>query len=102
MSQSLRWFCIDLGATKISQICVISEVSLCRLFKQIRILMMKECEKFGKFNGEIEIDESYFGAKRIRGKRGCGASGKTPVFGLLKRNGKVYTQIVKNCSAKQA
>ena len=64
--------------------------------------MMKECEKFGKFNGEIKIDESYFGAKRIRGKRGRGASGKTPVFGLLKRNGKVYTQIVKNCSAKQA
>ncbi|MBR0071539.1 MAG: IS1595 family transposase [Campylobacter sp.] len=97
----LKLFCIDLEATKISQICGISEVSLCRLFKQIRILMAKECEKFGKFNGEIEIDESYFGAKRVRGKRGRGASGKTPVFGLLKRNGKVYTQIVKNCSANE-
>jgi len=39
---------------------------------------------------EIECDESYFGAKRIRGKRGRGAAGKTPVFGLLKRNGKGY------------
>ena len=27
-----------------------------------------------------------------------GASGKTIVFGLLKRNGKVYTRIVPNCS----
>ena len=47
------------------------------------------------------IDESYFGAKRVRGKRGRGASGKQSVFGMLKRDGKVYTQIVKNCSANE-
>ena len=29
-----------------------------------------------------------------KGKRGRGAAGKVPVFGLLKRGGKVYTQIV--------
>jgi len=33
--------------------------------------------------GEFELDESYFGAKRVRGKRGRGAAGKTPVFGIL-------------------
>ena len=60
--------------------------------------MSKECEKISKFSGEIEIDESYFGSKRVRGKRGRGASGKQPVFGMFKRDGKVYTQIVKNCS----
>lgn len=48
--------------------------------------------------GEIEIDESYFGASRIRVKRGRGAAGKTPVFGVLKREGQVYLQIVSNCS----
>lgn len=48
--------------------------------------------------GEVEVDESYFGAKRLRGKRGRGASEKTPVFGLLKLNGNVYVQIVRNCS----
>lgn len=42
------------------------------------------------FSGEIELDESYFGAKKIGGKRGRGAAGKTPVFGVLKRNGDVY------------
>lgn len=45
------------------------------------------------FDGEIEIDESYFGGKR-KGKRGRAAAGKTIVFGLLKRDGKVYTVIV--------
>jgi len=45
------------------------------------------------------MDESYFKAKRVRGKRGRGVSGKQLVFGMLKRDGKVYTQIVKNCFA---
>ena len=42
----------------------------------------------------ISYGQSYFGAKRVRGKRGRGAAGKTPVFGLFKRDG-VYVQIVK-------
>ena len=50
------------------------------------------------FCGEIEVDESYFGGVR-KGKRGRGASDKTPVFGLLKRGGKVYTKVIPN--AKQ-
>lgn len=49
-------------------------------------------------SGEFEVDESYFGAKRVRGKRGRGAAGKTPVFGLLKRGGKVIVRIVPDCS----
>ena len=59
---------------------------MCKIFEQIRILIAKECEKISKMQGEIEIDESYFGAKRVRGKRGRGAGKKTPVFGMLKRN----------------
>ena len=43
--------------------------------------------------GEIEVDESYFGGRR-KGKRGRGAAGKVPVFGLLKRGGRVYTKII--------
>ena len=41
-------------------------------------------------NGEVEVDESYFGPKRARGKRGRGVGGKTIVFGLLKREGGVF------------
>ena len=47
------------------------------------------------FDGEIEVDESYFGEHR-KGKRGRGAAGKVAVFGLLKRNGQVYTVAVPN------
>jgi transposase-like protein len=49
--------------------------------------------------GQIEVDESYFGARCICGKRGRGVLGKTIVFGLLKRGDKVYTEIVPDCSA---
>lgn len=46
-----------------------------------------------RLSGEIEADESYFGGVR-KGKRGRGAAGKIAVFGLLKRNGRVYTAII--------
>ena len=56
-----------------------------RYFNIIREKIFKESLKeTEKEIGTFELDESYFGAKRVRGKRGRGAAGKTPVFGLLK------------------
>ena len=49
--------------------------------------------------GEFEADESYFGPRRVKGKRGRGAGSKTIVFGLYKRDGKVYTEIVPDAKA---
>lgn len=51
----------------------------------------------GRFtlSGEIEMDESYFGGKR-KGKRGRGAAGKIPVFGILERGGKVRVEAVQD------
>ncbi len=37
-------------------------------------------------------------AKESRGKRGRGAYKKTPVFGIFKRGGKVYTEVVPDCA----
>lgn len=47
------------------------------------------------FDGEIELDESHFGGIR-KDKRGHGADSKTYFFGLLKRNSKVDTALVKD------
>jgi len=46
-----------------------------------------------ELSGEVEVDESYFGGAR-KGKRGRGAAGKVPVFGLLKRAGKVHAVMI--------
>lgn len=43
--------------------------------------------------GEVEVDESYFGGTR-KGKRGRGAAGKVPIFGLLERGGKVHAVMI--------
>ena len=63
----LKYFAEDIEATKIANLTRISRISINKILKSIRVLMSKECEKISKFSGEIEIDESYFGAKRVRG-----------------------------------
>ncbi len=64
-----------------------------------KVIVMKLTEGATEFlSGDIEVDESYFGGAR-KGKRGRGAAGKVPVFGLLKRGGKVYTKIIPNAKA---
>ena len=64
-------------------------------YTRLRKVIAEEMEKASPFAGEIEVDESYFGGRR-KGKRGRGAGGKVPVFGLLKRGGKVYTAMIPN------
>ena len=67
-------------------------------FHRLREVISKAVEDETPFSGEIEVDESYFGGKR-KGKRSRGAAGKVPVFGLLKRGGKVYTKIIPDAKA---
>jgi transposase len=64
-------------------------------YHRLRVIISTEVEQEAAefLSGEIEVDESYFGGHR-KGKRGRGAAGKVPVFGLLKRGGKVYTKII--------
>ena len=64
-------------------------------FHRLRQLVYQAVEDEILFSGEIEVDESYFGGSR-KGKRGRGAVGKVPVFGILKRGGKVYTKVIPN------
>lgn len=62
-------------------------------FQRLRQLICQAVEDETPFFGEIEVDESYFGGRR-KGKRGRGAAGKVPVFGILKRGGRVYTKVI--------
>lgn len=98
--QILRLFALDLTATQIARLANLNRNTVNRYLTLIRRSIALYCEQESPFTGEIELDESYFGAKRVRGKRGRGAYGKTIVFGIYKRNGKVYTEIVPNCSRR--
>jgi transposase len=98
LREVLKYFCADLTATQASELAGIERKTALRLFGLFRertaALAANECP----FEGEVEVDESYFGANRVRGRRGRGAGRKTPVFGILERGGRVHTQIVRNCS----
>jgi len=61
----------------------------------MRERMAEECELERLFRGTVEVDESYFGPRRVKGKAGRGAGKKTIVYGICKRHGKVYTVVVK-------
>jgi len=96
--QIVRLFSVDLDASQIARLTGLSRNAINRYLKAIRLRLVEYCDTQSPFSGEVEVDESFFGARRIKGKRGRGAYGKTIVFGIFQRNGHVYTEIVPNCS----
>ena len=92
-------FCTDVPALTASKLTVVNRKTSQRIYACLRERVAELAVAEARpFTGEVEIDESYFGPRRVRGKRGRGASGKTPVIGLLKRGGKVFASVVRNCS----
>jgi len=98
----LKYFAHDIPVLTASRLCGLNYRTvhrLCELLRQrVVAIAVKESPALG---GEVEIDESYFGARRVRGKRGRGAGGKIPVIGLHKRGQNVYLSVVKNCSKQE-
>ena len=96
----LRAFAMDLTASDAARLTGISLRSVNAIYLKIRRQVADYCEEQSPYSGEVELDESYFGPRRMRGKRGRGAGGKTIVFGVFKRNGHVYTEIVPDAKKK--
>ena len=100
----VRCFSVDITASQTARITNVNRKTADKYFNFFRFVIIKDQIRLRNeiklFNG-IEIDESYFGAKRVKGRRGRGAGNKIVVLGLLKRNDKVYTQIIPNASKKE-
>lgn len=82
----ISYFVADLSATQISILSGISRNLINKYLMAVRQRIYDYClidSPFG-VSGDIKLDESYFGAKVVRGKRG----------------GKVYTEIVLDCKSK--
>lgn len=97
LRQLIWYFVVDLTASQIALLAGLNRHTVNRYLRAIRERIAQFCEMESLFGGEGEVDESYFGARRIKGKRGRGAYGKTIVFGLFQRNGQVYTKLVPDC-----
>jgi transposase len=93
-SKLLDFFISGTTARVAAELVGVNRNTAISFYNKLRQIIVSNLEKESPFfDGEIEVDESYFGGAR-KGKRGRGAAGKVPVFGLLKRNGKVYAQII--------
>lgn len=91
-SRLLEHFVAGTTARAAAELVEVQPNTAARFFLRLRQLIASKVPSY-QLGGEVEADESYFGGQR-KGKRGRGAAGKVPVFGLLKRRGKVFTAII--------
>jgi len=82
-----RYFSVH--TLKIAELSDVSRLTINQLLLKLRIRVAQVCDASPPFSGEVEVDESYFDARRVCEKKGRGAGGKTIVFGILERQGKV-------------
>jgi hypothetical protein len=81
----MNCFCIDIDATKTAKLIGLNRETINRYFMLFRqAIYWHQTSLKNQFFGEIEMDESYFGAKRKRGQSGKLKRGrstlKQPVF----------------------
>ena len=92
-------FIADIPALTAAKIAQVNRKTADRYYSMFRQAILqdalKERQNINLENG-VEVDESYLGPRRVRGKRGRGAGRKVVILGLLKRKGSIYTQIIPN------
>lgn len=89
----LYCFAEDMNTYLTAKMSGVSRQTISAIFQKLRMRTIDWTDNQA-FSGEVEVDESYFGPSRVRGKRGRGAGEKVLVLGILKRGGKVYTQVI--------
>lgn len=96
----IKLFELELSIRKIAQQLRLSYNAAYNAVHTIRAAILAQSTDGDVFlSGEVEVDESYFGGKR-KGKRGRGAAGKVPVFGILEREGRVFVEVLPTTRAK--
>ena len=96
----LEFFVLQVTARSAADILGIQPNSAILFYRKIRMVISHYLVlvAYEVFEGPVELDESYFGGRR-KGRRGRGAAEKVVVFGILKRNGWVYTVVVDNAKS---
>ena len=89
----LEFFVGEMTARTAADLVGVNKTTAAYFYHRLREIIAWQLDEVFPLSGEVEVDESYFGGKR-KGKRGRGAAGKVPVFGILKRGGRVYTKMI--------
>jgi transposase-like protein len=91
----IRLFALEVPAGRAAREVGVNRHTAERVYTLLRRVLVHACEAEARLDGEVEVDESYFGGVR-KFLRGRAVQGKVVVFGLLKRRGRVYTRPVPN------
>ena len=94
----VRYFAADLTALRAAALNGLNRDTVNRFYRGLRERILLDCEAQRPLFGVVEADEAFFGARRVKGRRGRGAYGKTVVFGIFERQVQVYTEVVPDCS----
>ncbi len=74
----LELFCADVEALKASRLAQVSKNTTHRLYDLLRRRLVELANaEAAPFAGCVEVDESYFGPRRVRGIRGVEQRGKS-------------------------
>lgn len=95
----IKLFELEVSARKAAKQIGLSYPTVLKAFDTIRKSIVSDSPDKYLLGGEIEMDETYFGGRR-KGKRGRGAAGKVPVFGILERNGVAKVEVIKDVTAE--
>ena len=102
----IRQFVAGVPARTAAELSGVNRNTAILYFHKLRELIAERLADEARFlDGEMEVDESCFGGARIlrqvlRSKRGRGAAGKVPVFGLLKRGGRVHAMMIPDVKSR--
>ena len=96
----IKLFELELSVRKMAEQMSLAYNTIYRAVRTIRWAILAHAQDAADLmDGEIEIDECYFGGRR-KGQRGRGAAGKVPVFGILERKGTVRVTVVPDVTAQ--
>ena len=96
--QLLEQFVAGTTARAAAKVVGVQERTAVVFFQRLRQLIASKQESF-LFFGEIDAGDHSLGEGH-KGRRGTGAAGQVPVFGLLARGGKIYTAIIPDAKAE--
>ena len=69
----VRYVAADLTALQAAALSGLNRNTVNRLYRGVRERMRLACEAQRPLFGVVEVDESFFGARRVKGRRGRGA-----------------------------
>jgi transposase len=78
--QVLKMYCADVGVLTASKLTGLNKNTTHRLYGLLRARVVEMAKgEAAPFTGSVEVDESYFGPRRVRGRRGRGSGRKVVV-----------------------